>query len=172
MCKRISDIVRTLRTKRDMSLNEIRLTLAIEDPVAKERREYLELTVRLTPLPRPAVTCTDGHDACIAGWHRCIQGRDRSSSVHSVGRQGAKRPDSPQGALHAGWVHPCDGRHATLNYACVQALHEEMLNWPFLNDEETLEKGQTSSYASITNTGEEPGIALMSCHLLDCSCSL
>ena len=46
MCKRITEIVRTLRTKRDMSLNEIRLTLAIEDPVAKERREYLELTVR------------------------------------------------------------------------------------------------------------------------------
>ena len=45
MCKRITDIVRTLRQKRDMSLNEIRLTLAIEDPVAKERRDYLEVTV-------------------------------------------------------------------------------------------------------------------------------
>ena len=46
MCKRITDIIRTLRQKRDMSLNEIRLTLAIEDPVAKERRDYLEMTVR------------------------------------------------------------------------------------------------------------------------------
>ena len=39
----------------------------------------------------------------------------------------------------------------------MQSLHEEMLNWPFLNDEETLEKGQKASYATITDTGEEPG---------------
>ena len=49
MCKRITDIVRTLRVKRDMSLNEIRLTLAIEDPVAKERRDYLDVSVRHQP---------------------------------------------------------------------------------------------------------------------------
>ena len=36
-----------------------------------------------------------------------------------------------------------------------------MINWPFLNDEETLEKGQGAGYAKITNTGEEPGEALV-----------
>lgn len=45
MCKRITDIVGTLRQKRDMTLNEIRLTLAIEDPISKEKREYLEISV-------------------------------------------------------------------------------------------------------------------------------
>ena len=40
---------------------------------------------------------------------------------------------------------------------CLQALHRELLEWPFLNEEETLDKGQTASYAEVTDTGEEPG---------------
>ena len=38
-----------------------------------------------------------------------------------------------------------------------QALHEELVQWPFLNDEETLEKGQTAAYAEVTDTGQEEG---------------
>ncbi len=39
--------VRQLRQKRDMSINEIKLTLAIEDPTLREKRDYLGIEVRL-----------------------------------------------------------------------------------------------------------------------------
>lgn len=37
--------VRQLRQKRDMSINEIKLTLAIEDPTTREKRDYLGIEV-------------------------------------------------------------------------------------------------------------------------------
>ena len=51
----------------------------------------------------------------------------------------------------------------------LQALHEEMINWPFLNDEETLEKGQNASYARVTNIGEDEG-AIACLHACDMLC--
>lgn len=39
--------VRQLRQKRDMSINEIKLTLAIEDPTLREKRDYLGIEVSL-----------------------------------------------------------------------------------------------------------------------------
>lgn len=38
--------IRQLRQKRDMSINEIKLTLAIEDPTAREKRDYLGIEVQ------------------------------------------------------------------------------------------------------------------------------
>ena len=40
--------VRQLRQKRDMSINEIKLTLAIEDPTTREKRDYLGIEVLLS----------------------------------------------------------------------------------------------------------------------------
>ena len=44
-CREIVAAVRQLRQKRDMSINEIKLTLAIEDPTLRERRDYLGIEV-------------------------------------------------------------------------------------------------------------------------------
>ena len=38
MCREIVGVLKTLKEARDMSLNEVRLTVAIEDPRARERR--------------------------------------------------------------------------------------------------------------------------------------
>ena len=38
MCREVVGIMRVLKEQRDMSLNEVRLTVAIEDPRARERR--------------------------------------------------------------------------------------------------------------------------------------
>ena len=46
MCRMIMAGVRKLRENRDMSINEIKLTVAIEDPVDRERRQYLDIEVR------------------------------------------------------------------------------------------------------------------------------
>jgi len=40
-CREVMSAVKQLREKRDMSINEIKLTLAIEDPTAREKRDYL-----------------------------------------------------------------------------------------------------------------------------------
>lgn len=44
-CREIMGAVRQLRQKRDMSINEIKLTLAIEDPTTREKRDYLGIEV-------------------------------------------------------------------------------------------------------------------------------
>ena len=38
MCREIVKIARVLAKKRDMGLNELKLTVAVEDPRVKERR--------------------------------------------------------------------------------------------------------------------------------------
>lgn len=38
--------VKQLRAERDMSVNEIKLTLAIEDPTDREKRDYLGIEAR------------------------------------------------------------------------------------------------------------------------------
>lgn len=49
MCREVMRAIRQLREKRDMSINEIKLTLAIEDPTAREKRDYLGIEVRSCP---------------------------------------------------------------------------------------------------------------------------
>lgn len=44
-CREIMGAIRQLRQKRDMSINEIKLTLAIEDPTTREKRDYLGIEV-------------------------------------------------------------------------------------------------------------------------------
>lgn len=53
-CRDIMAGVRQLREKRDMSINEVKLTVAIEDPTDRERKAYLGVEVRpalFSPLP-------------------------------------------------------------------------------------------------------------------------
>ncbi len=45
-CREVMRAVKQLREKRDMSINEIKLTLAIEDPTAREKRDYLGIEAR------------------------------------------------------------------------------------------------------------------------------
>ena len=52
-CREVMSAVRDLRQARDMSINEIKLTLAIEDPTVREQRDYLGIEVR-PPTPSPA----------------------------------------------------------------------------------------------------------------------
>ena len=46
-CREVVRIVRTLKEKRDMALNEVKLTLAIEDPTTRDQRNYMGVEVRL-----------------------------------------------------------------------------------------------------------------------------
>jgi hypothetical protein len=45
-CREIVQMLRILKEKRDMSLNEVRLTVMIEDPSRREQKEYLGVEVR------------------------------------------------------------------------------------------------------------------------------
>ena len=38
-------MLRSLKEKRDMSLNEVKLTVAIEDPIKREQKEYMGVEV-------------------------------------------------------------------------------------------------------------------------------
>ena len=49
MCREIVKIARVLSTKRDMGLNELKLTVAVEDPRVKERRS---MGIEVSPLLR------------------------------------------------------------------------------------------------------------------------
>ncbi len=44
-CREVVRVIRTLREKRDMSLNEIKLTLAIEDPTTRDQKNYMGVEV-------------------------------------------------------------------------------------------------------------------------------
>lgn len=45
-CREVVRIIKLLKQSRDMTINEVKLTLAIEDPTQRERREYLGVEVR------------------------------------------------------------------------------------------------------------------------------
>ena len=45
-CQEIRDTIKILKSNRDMAFNEIKLTVMIEDPRARERRENLGIEVR------------------------------------------------------------------------------------------------------------------------------
>ena len=47
MCREVTRMLKLLKSNRDMSVNEIKLTLAIEDPRARERRESMGIEVCL-----------------------------------------------------------------------------------------------------------------------------
>ncbi len=44
-------MLKLLKSNRDMSVNEVKLTLAIEDPRARERRESMGIEVRQMQCP-------------------------------------------------------------------------------------------------------------------------
>jgi hypothetical protein len=94
-CREIVQAMKTLKQNRDMTLNEIKLTIAIEDPRAREQR---------------------------------LMGIEDS--------RGVSRDEMAQ-AL----VDVAEGRIAQDRIA-LRELHKEMVNWPFLNLEEPLEKGE------------------------------
>ena len=45
MCREVVRMLKLLKSNRDMSINEVKLTIAIEDPRARERRESLGIEV-------------------------------------------------------------------------------------------------------------------------------
>ena len=66
-------VLRTLKDKRDMSLNEVKLTVAIEDPTKREQKEYMGIEVALIPVPEALL---EGRETCLAcarqqGRHPC-----------------------------------------------------------------------------------------------------
>lgn len=55
-CQEIRDTIKVLKSNRDMAFNEIKLTISIEDPRARERRENLGIEVR-QQLPKRTSGC-------------------------------------------------------------------------------------------------------------------
>ncbi len=48
-CREVVRILKLLKQTRDMTINEVKLTLAIEDPSQREQREYLGVEARAQP---------------------------------------------------------------------------------------------------------------------------
>jgi len=46
-CREVVRIIKTLKENRDMSVAEVKLTLAIEDPSMREQKEYMGIEVCL-----------------------------------------------------------------------------------------------------------------------------
>lgn len=44
-CREVTRVLRSLKEKRDMSLNEVKLTVAIEDPIKREQKEFMGVEV-------------------------------------------------------------------------------------------------------------------------------
>jgi hypothetical protein len=59
-CQEIRDTIKILKSNRDMAFNEIKLTVMIEDPRARERRENLGIEVRslCTCMPECLLPCS------------------------------------------------------------------------------------------------------------------
>lgn len=45
-CREIVKVLKSLKENRDMSLAEVKLTIAIEDPSRREQKEYMGIEVR------------------------------------------------------------------------------------------------------------------------------
>lgn len=56
-CQEIRDTIKILKSNRDMAFNEIKLTVAIEDPRARERRENLGIEVGHLHTPACRMHC-------------------------------------------------------------------------------------------------------------------
>ena len=68
--------IKTLKEKRDMSLNEVKLTLAIEDPTTRDQKEYMGVEVSATS-PSP---CRTWRIHCrAADWAACATYRMRAA---------------------------------------------------------------------------------------------
>lgn len=66
LCRDIMRAVKQLKDKRDMSLNECKLTIAIEDPRARERRESMGIEVRQLANKGFQANACNLHDAAPA----------------------------------------------------------------------------------------------------------
>ena len=47
MCREVVKMIKVLKMNRDMSINEVKLTIVIEDPRARERRESMGIEVNM-----------------------------------------------------------------------------------------------------------------------------
>lgn len=47
MCREVVKMIKVLKMNRDMSINEVKLTIVIEDPRARERRESMGIEVTM-----------------------------------------------------------------------------------------------------------------------------
>ena len=134
--------VRDLRQNRDMSINEIKLTLAIEDPTVREQRDYLGIEVR-PPTAYPA------------------NSRRRHVGLLTVSCQIWSPPPRLQdGAgvsrdeIAAALLEVTAGR-IPLDRLALRELWREIKEWPYLNAVEELQAEQQAQadYEGITDTG-------------------
>ena len=66
-CREVVRIIKLLKQSRDMTINEVKLTLAIEDPTQRERREYLGVEVRACSSRRRHAACPSLlHGSCMS----------------------------------------------------------------------------------------------------------
>ena len=72
MCREIVKIARVLATKRDMGLNELKLTIAVEDPRVKERRSMgIEVQQSINPLITSQFPVLASHVSSLDRPHCC-----------------------------------------------------------------------------------------------------
>jgi hypothetical protein len=69
-CQEIRDTIKILKSNRDMAFNEIKLTVAIEDPRARERRENLGIEV--------------GVSSHLCGWTIVLKRHEAGSRLHQT----------------------------------------------------------------------------------------
>jgi len=111
-CREVVRILKLLKQTRDMTINEVKLTLAIEDPSQREQREYLGVEARaqlqgqgrqgahapcLCRAP-PALARGSAHTRpCrVWGWRRCSAGAAVFCCCVRAARA-SERPCAPAG---------------------------------------------------------------------------
>ena len=129
LCREVVDAVQRLRAGRDMTVNEIRLTLAIESPIVREQREFMGIEVRrffflrLQSLLFPVPPARDRPAACSSLNTR--HSPHPTTPVLQTG-SGVSRDDiaAALGDITAGRI-PADR-------LALKELHREMMEWPFI----------------------------------------
>ena len=71
MCREVTRMLKLLKSNRDMSVNEIKLTLAIEDPRARERRESMGIEVCLLQTHHTLRLCALHNMVCSRDPDKC-----------------------------------------------------------------------------------------------------
>ena len=141
-CREVMGAVRDLRQTRDMSINEIKLTLAIEDPTVREQRDYLGIEVR-PPTTSPAYR-RQRHVGRLTVSCRVCSPPPRLQDGAGVSRD----------EIAAALLEVTAGR-IPLDRLALRELWREIREWPYLNAAEELQAEQQAQadYEGITDTG-------------------
>ncbi len=135
LCREVVAVLKVLQTKRDMSISEVKLTVAIEDPRAKERRLMgIEVSDRCA---FAAVVAKQSHctsRTCVVRTSQDVSGVSRDEMASAL-------QDVAEGRIPRDRI-------------ALRELHKEIAQWPFLEELSAPEASPSDGYAkAVDGTG-------------------